>query len=94
MPKTSGLKRPRQSMPSFVRKALVENNLMAAYKVRPPYQRNDYLGWINSAKRDETKMKRLAQMLSELEGGQLYMSMRWSPKNSVKAKKAGCEINH
>ncbi|HSG43712.1 MAG TPA: YdeI/OmpD-associated family protein [Anaerolineales bacterium] len=26
-----------------------------AYNARPPYQRNDYIGWITRAKREETK---------------------------------------
>jgi [protein-PII] uridylyltransferase len=33
--------------------------LRAAYDARPPYQRNDYLGWINRAKQDDTRQKRL-----------------------------------
>lgn len=53
-------------MAGFVREALEEADLMDAYKERPPYQRNDYLGWINRARRDETKQKRLDQMLEEL----------------------------
>jgi uncharacterized protein YdeI (YjbR/CyaY-like superfamily) len=50
---------------------------MAAYDARPAYQRNDYLGWIAQAKREETKAKRLAQMLDELERGGVYMNMAW-----------------
>ena len=40
----SSLKRARQPMPDFVLDALYEHNLMDAYKSRPPYQQNDYLG--------------------------------------------------
>lgn len=76
------LKRDAQPMPGFVRKALEERRLMSAYKMRPPYQRNDYLGWINRAKLDATKAKRLAQMLDEVERGDVYMKMKWSgPKD-------------
>lgn len=75
----SRLKRKRQPMPEFVRKALEERGLMGAYALRPPYQRNDYLGWINRAKRDETKERRLAQMLDELQDGNRFMKMRWTP---------------
>lgn len=75
--KTS-LKRSRHSMPSFVAKELDEHGLLSAYKARPAYQRNDYLGWIKSAKRDATRQKRLDQMLSELRGGKKYMNMAWS----------------
>ena len=51
------LKRPKQPMPAFVLDALNKHALMEAYDLRPPYQQNDYLWWINSAKRD-TKNKR------------------------------------
>jgi uncharacterized protein YdeI (YjbR/CyaY-like superfamily) len=75
----SDLKRPLQPMPDFVRRALEDRSLMAAYESRPPYQRNDYLWWINDAKQQATKKKRLAKMLSELEAGSGYMGMEWSP---------------
>ena len=39
----SNLSRPLQPMPQFVRDALEERELFAAYKSRPPYQQNDYL---------------------------------------------------
>jgi uncharacterized protein YdeI (YjbR/CyaY-like superfamily) len=65
-------------MPAFVRQALAARGLIEAYRARPPYQRNDYLGWITRAKRPETQARRLAQMLDELEGGDRYMKMRWS----------------
>lgn len=68
-------RRPRQVMPEFIRQALEQRGLMQAYENRPPYQRNDYLGWILRAKRAETQAKRLAQMLDELEGGDCYMKM-------------------
>jgi uncharacterized protein YdeI (YjbR/CyaY-like superfamily) len=71
------LKRPVQPMPSGVRAALEKRGLTAAYEARPAYQRNDYLGWIAQAKRDETKAKRLAQMLDELDRGGVYMNMPW-----------------
>jgi uncharacterized protein YdeI (YjbR/CyaY-like superfamily) len=51
--------------------------LMAAYEARPDYQRNDYLGWIAQARREETRRKRLDQMLDELERGDVYMKMAW-----------------
>lgn len=72
----SNLKRDRQPMPEFVKRALLKRGLMDAYDERPPYQRNDYLLWINSAKRQETKEKRLRQMLDELEAGGVYMNMK------------------
>ncbi len=67
-------------MPRFVRTALAEHKLTAAYRARPPYQRNDYLWWINSAKLEPTKRKRLKQMLEELAAGHGYMGMAWRGK--------------
>ena len=78
--KPSRLKRARHEMPDFVRDALHKRELMDAYRSRPPYQQNDYIGWITRAKRPETKEKRLAQMLDELEGGDKYMKMAYRPK--------------
>jgi uncharacterized protein YdeI (YjbR/CyaY-like superfamily) len=64
-------------MPDFVRTALENRDLTEAYYLRPPYQRNDYIGWIVRAKRKETQAKRLSQMLDELEDGHLYMNMKY-----------------
>jgi uncharacterized protein YdeI (YjbR/CyaY-like superfamily) len=75
----STLQRPKQPMPGFVRKALEQRSLMDAYRERPPYQQNDYLMWINQAKLEDTKQKRLAQMLEELAGRSKYMNMDWHP---------------
>ena len=72
----SKLKRPRYPMPDFVKQALDEKGLMEAYHKRPAYQQNDYVGWINRAKRQETKEKRLRQMLEELERCGVYMKMK------------------
>lgn len=69
-------------MPAFVKAALRDSNLMEAYLARPPYQRNDYIGWILRAKREETKKKRLDQMIKELQGGFLYMNMKYSGKKA------------
>ncbi|WP_244489076.1 YdeI/OmpD-associated family protein [Devosia sp. Root685] len=70
--------RKREDMPEFVRVALEERGLSEQYQARPPYQRNDYLMWINSAKQDATKQKRLGQMLEELEARYVYMRMDWN----------------
>lgn len=66
-------RRPRNRMPAAVRAVLDERNLMAAYRARPPYQRNDYLGWIALAKLPATRQKRLQTMLRELAAGSGYM---------------------
>jgi uncharacterized protein YdeI (YjbR/CyaY-like superfamily) len=68
-------------MPDFFREALESCGLMEAYHARPPYQQNDYIGWITRAKRIETQEKRLSQMLEELEKGDVYMKMAWQPKH-------------
>lgn len=75
----SKLKRERYAMPDFVREALNNRQLMDAYHSRPPYQQNDYIGWISRAKKDETKAKRLNQMLEELQTGNIYMKMKYNP---------------
>jgi uncharacterized protein YdeI (YjbR/CyaY-like superfamily) len=74
------LKRTQHKMPDFIRGVLTKRGLMEAYRSRPPYQRNDYIGWITRAKLEATKQKRLAQMLDELERGGVYMKMKWKPR--------------
>ncbi|MBM4424220.1 MAG: YdeI/OmpD-associated family protein [Chloroflexi bacterium] len=81
-PRKPPQRRPRLPLPSFVRSALLERGLMQAYRSRPPYQRNDYIGWIARAKQQATKDKRLAQMLDELAAGDKYMKMAYRPKRS------------
>jgi hypothetical protein len=73
----SRLKRPIHPMPDFVLAELENENLIEEYHARPAYQQNDYLGWITRAKRDETKQKRLRQMLDELASGDRYMKMAY-----------------
>jgi uncharacterized protein YdeI (YjbR/CyaY-like superfamily) len=70
-------RRPRHPMPDDVAAALAESGLCAAYEARPPYQRNDYIGWIARAVRPETRARRIAQMLDELRAGDRYMKMAW-----------------
>lgn len=76
----SSLSRPIHPVPEFVKKALVERGLLTAYRSRPPYQQNDYIGWINRAQRFDTKQRRLNQMLDELEQGDVYMKMDYRPR--------------
>lgn len=70
-------------MPKFIESALESYNLMQAYLTRPPYQQNDYIGWINQAKQETTKQKRLNQMLDELKAGNKYMNMDYRPKKQA-----------
>ncbi len=78
--KESALKRALQPMPSDVRRLLAARKLLAAYRARPSYQQNDYLGWMARAKLPATRQKRLAQMLDELDQGGVYMKMKWAPR--------------
>jgi len=78
----AGLKRPVHEIPSFVSEALKTEGLEEAYQARPPYQRNDYIGWIIRAKRQETIDKRLNQMLEELRDGTKYMGMNYHARKS------------
>ena len=76
----SRLKRKRYDMPDDVKHSLVTRKLLQAYQSRPPYQQNDYLGWILQAKREETRQKRITQMLEELAQGNVYMKMKYHSK--------------
>ena len=65
-------------IPEDIRKLLKDRGLYEKYEARPPYQQNDYLGWIEQAKREGTRHNRIEQMLDELAAGGLYMKMRWT----------------
>lgn len=67
------------AMPEEVRAALGEAGAEADYRARPPYQRNDYLGWIGGAKQDSTRRRRIARMVAELKEGGVYMGMAHGP---------------
>ncbi|WP_394838829.1 YdeI/OmpD-associated family protein [Pendulispora rubella] len=79
----SRLTRAVQPMPAFVKAQIVGRGLMGTYRSRPAYQQNDYLGWIMRAKLDVTRQKRLAQMLDELDAGNVYMNMAWKGKRGA-----------
>ena len=72
-------RRPPQPMPKAVLDAFETRGVLKDYEARPFYQRNDYLAWIARAKRAETRERRLAQMLDELEEGGVYMKMAHAP---------------
>ncbi len=77
-----GAPRERHTMPADVSERLRIEGLMDAYAARPPYQRNDYLGWMGQAKRPNTREKRLQQMLDELRAGDKYMKMDYRTKRA------------
>ena len=86
------LTRTRHPMPAFVREALKTGGLFETYRARPAYQQNDYIGWINRAKREETRERRLSQMLDELRRGDRYMNMvyRGSRKDMKQRLRTEC----
>ena len=85
MPKRAqAARREKHPMPEDVLTALEQENLFEAYSSRPPYQQNDYVGWITDAKRPETRASRLAQMLDDLTKGDRYMKMPYKPKTPIK----------
>lgn len=73
-------------MPSDVADELARHELMDAYRARPAYQRNDYIWWINEAKRGDTRKRRIEQMLQELRQGDKYMKMPYHPKEPAPSK--------
>ncbi|MDE2696827.1 MAG: YdeI/OmpD-associated family protein [Chloroflexota bacterium] len=75
--------RPPEPMPEDVRLALEERGVRSEYDARPWYQRNDYLAWMRRAKRADTRARRLAQMLDELEQGGVYMRMTHAPSRKA-----------
>lgn len=76
----SRLTRPVHEIPGDVADALDRDALWEQYRARPPYQQNDYIGWITRGKREETRAKRLGVMLEELRAGDRYMGMKWNKK--------------
>lgn len=77
---TEPVRRERYAMPDFIATALDQSNLWKHYSARPSYQQNDYIGWITRGKREETRQKRLTQMLEELQAGDAYMGMAYNAK--------------
>lgn len=73
------MKREKHPIPDFVLEALERSKLFDAYRERPAYQQNDYIGWITRAKLPATRQKRLEQMLDELKRGGVYMRMNHNP---------------
>ena len=75
--------RPRHPMPDDVTEALETAGARGDYDARPAYQRNDYIGWIGTAKTDVTRTRRIDQMIRELHQGGVYMSMEHRPSRKA-----------
>lgn len=69
-------------MPEEVRTILVQTGLMEAYRLRPPYQRNAYLGLIAHGKRPEARQRRLHQMVEDLRTGDRHMKMAYGARRT------------
>ncbi len=75
--KTMALTCARHKMPDYIRGALTERKLMDAIMNDPITNKAITLArFASSAKREETKQKRLKQMLDEPQGSELYMNMK------------------
>lgn len=64
-------------MPAAVRDALKKRGLMPAHEERPAYERQRLPRLDRRGQARETKAKRLAQMLDELERGGIHMKTAW-----------------
>jgi uncharacterized protein YdeI (YjbR/CyaY-like superfamily) len=62
---------PPSKLPSYIRSALRKHPAASRhFEALPPGQRRLYVRWIDSAKRDETKLRRLEEALRLLAKGQ------------------------
>jgi len=60
--------KPRTTVPTYITKALGKNaEARKNFERLPPGKRRLYVHWIDSAKRDETKLRRLAEVIGLLE---------------------------
>ena len=67
---------PPLPMPKEFEKHLTENKrVAAAFAALPPSHRRQYTDWIASAKRDETRARRIAEALKMLAAG-VQLGMR------------------
>ncbi len=64
----NSLLRKQISFPEYIEQALRSNEkaLINFNKLAPSYRRQ-YVGWVNSAKKEETRRKRLAEVIGKLE---------------------------
>lgn len=70
-------------MPEDVANVLEAAGVRADYDARPDYQRNDYIMWIEKAKTQPTRQKRIDQMVDELARGGVYMRMEHKPSRKA-----------
>lgn len=81
VPPAPKVKRAQWPMPGFFKEALSrkQNRAAAGFfnKLRPTYQR-EYLVWLSTAKRPETRTRRLAETLAALAAGR-----KWAQRKQV-----------
>lgn len=65
------------SLPAEFKKILDEDGLLSEYMKRPFYQQSGWIRWIESAKKPQTRAKRIDQMIAEIKAGDKYMKMPW-----------------
>ena len=64
-------KKRSAATPTYIEQALRKNaKARKEFEKLPPSQRRFYIGWIDSAKKEETKQRRLAEALRVLEAGE------------------------
>lgn len=59
-----------ETHPEFEKMLKENKDAGAFFETLPPSQKKQYIGWVSSAKRDETRQKRLAQALEMLKAKQ------------------------
>jgi uncharacterized protein YdeI (YjbR/CyaY-like superfamily) len=79
VPKPKTAPKPEAKVPAELMAALAKNKkAMAAFKKFPPSHRREYCEWIDEAKRDETKAKRVAQAVEWIAEGK---ARNWKYEN-------------
>lgn len=59
-------------LPAYIQAALSKHPAaLRHFEALPPPQRRRYLGWIESAKQEETKLRRLKEAIRLLAGGKV-----------------------
>lgn len=66
-------------LPLYIKKALQQSKLLDAFEKQIYTYRKGYVHWIEQAKQEETKQRRIAQMLREVKSGKEYMGMQRAP---------------
>lgn len=64
------------SIPEFIKRILLKHDLLEKYNSQIYTYRKGYVKCIEDAKREETKKRRIDQMIRELREGKAYMGMR------------------